>query len=205
MRAAKGYGPKPLFFEVIKPHFSKPHNLRRLATAFLGAACEHWLNGEVFQAIVEARPTTVPRLEWAKTDVALFEAGTVTPELILESKVIYSSEPLASQARRLDVLRLQLKDRIKRYPLARVVGLITYFEWTSVSSDGVETRPGRRSKRAAFPSREQRIERGLINDFGHGGKSWLNRSAPVVVQLPNHIYRVWMAMETVRAAPELAK
>ena len=195
--ARPGFGPQPIFFEIILPHFHR--SKRRLATAFLGSACEQWINGECFIAVCKARQTFWVRPERHKHDLVLYASGEDDPSggrgpaLIIETKVVYSSESLQSQDIKLKKLREQLRQAAKRFPQAKVVGFLVSFEW-SYKVRGEYLTPGC-SRRGPFRTANERRQRGLVNAFGH-----INGGARIVVkdaklQMGENRYKVTAKLE----------
>ncbi len=173
MNMKPGFGPKDLFFHSIEKHFEKPANLKRLLTVFTGAACEQWINAECFMALREDRPDAWIRSEWKKRDLALFEyENAESPELIIETKVLYTNYPESKQRSFLLGLASQLEGSRELVdedaPKNAVVGLVVSFDWTTYV--GGEYLPPQKTK-----ANHEDLPRsllghcGLENAFGHTG------------------------------------
>jgi hypothetical protein len=185
---------------VLVEHFLSETNADRLATAFLGSACEQWINGEFFQAIAKARPNIWARPEFSKRDLVLFpdEQAELArdPALVAESKVIYSSESLQIQHSKLDKLARQLQLAEERYPRAVVVGLLVLFDWHYRRAGEVEWRTSR-AGRQRFVGRDKLVDLALENAFRHRDGVVLFRER--TVQLGSYEYLVKVKMEALRA------
>jgi hypothetical protein len=206
VRARHGYGPKALFFGAIFPHLCK--NAERVAGAFLGSACEQWINGECFYALLNSHRSLWVRPEKYKRDLVLFEDEEAEeanePALIIESKVIYSSEGANTQRARLRKLMRQLEHAEQTYPNTPAVGIVTrfYWEWRA-ESDKHWTVPRARQIRRGEPELVySHAVRGLENAFQHSRrhlKTSANKSQRFVnVSLGRYRYRVDASIEVVR-------
>jgi len=131
LRASRGMGMQPLFYSAIFPHFCA--NAKRVAASCLGSACEQWINGEFFYALHQANESLWVRPEKYKHDLVLFRDEQAeregNPALVIESKVLYSSESLGKQRARLEVLVRQLDRIVRKFPGAQVFGIVTRFNW----------------------------------------------------------------------------
>jgi hypothetical protein len=189
-RAAHGFGPRPIFFEVLKPHFELPQNAERLVTVLLGSACEQWINGELFLALNASRLALAVVPEREKRDLVLYSLNDrKTPRLVIETKLIYSTYGESKQRCKLLELRLQLEESRVRYPNTPAVGLVVSFFWRESST---RVSPPERMPRGSF----NRIG-GLENVFGHEGP--YNVTAPRRVAVAGREFDVLASMEMVRA------
>ena len=191
---------KELFFRVVRSHFWEPSNQNRLATAFLGSACEQWVNGELFQSIVGAAPTLWCRPERFKGDLVLFsDEDESEPEVVLETKLLYASESHAKQRDKLHVLCEQIRKHQTRFPSAQVAGLVLAFDWdwadVRISSDW--TKPRQRSKAPGLLPRPERLSVGAHNAFGHSAGARLLSKHPVAMGA--YQYRVTCSIEMIKA------
>ncbi len=206
--APAGFSPKHIFFDIIEPHFQR--NAKRVATAFLGSACEQWVNGEAFQALVD-EPDNGRRLwvrpEKEKRDLVLYrrpkDEDDGVPALVIESKVLYASEALKKQEQRLYTLAGQLRHAMDKYPKVPCVGLLMSFDWCWWEGDARKRTPA--YKRAGEPFLGHADYPNLENAFGQGGRRGLGRrskkggrAAPELVNLGPFTYEVRMSVELVR-------
>jgi len=110
-RAPRGFGAKNIFFNTIFPHFEENHI--RLAKAFLGSACEQWINTEIFIAVLENNKDQWIRPESSKRDLVFYKSEAdeknCKASLICETKIIYCSEYPSQQTEKLRKLASQIK------------------------------------------------------------------------------------------------
>lgn len=200
-RTENGFGPRSLFYGALWPHFDSPRNALRLKRAFLGSACEQWLNGECMQAITAARPNIWARSGRRKRDLILFrsdEAGRADdPSLVVETKVLYSRESHEAQASKLATLARQMREAERQYPRATVVGLLVRFEYSWRKRDG--SRRSRVLRRRPYVARRNMFELGLGNAFGHrSGASIPALKDSRRIEFGPYVYDVSVVLEMVR-------
>lgn len=148
-QSPRGTGLTRTFYSHVVPHFRKNRN--RLVKAFLGSACEQWINGECFQALIGADRSLWVRPERYKHDLVIFtseEDAVCTPArpaLIIESKVVYGSESESVQSAKLEALARQLRVAESKYVHCRAIGFIVCFDWQYRVGDDRALKPCRNS------------------------------------------------------------
>lgn len=204
-RAWRGLGLTRVFYHRVIPHFVVRENQRRLRTAFLGSACEQWVNGECFQALLGSDETLWVRPERYKRDLVLFRsesderADPPRPALIIETKVIYASESASAQRQKLRALCAQLRGAERRFASCPAVGLLVLFNWTYRIGSDPRWRPCRAPRdgtRRLLSRRDWRLC-GLADAGGRRGGA---RIPPDIVRLGRYEYRVECTLAMVRAS-----
>jgi hypothetical protein len=176
-RSPNGFGAKSIFFDVLKAHFDRPQNARRLFTALLGCACEQWINGEYFLALNSSGRAFAVVPEQEKMDLVLTTAeDRASPVLVLETKLLYSGYTLKKQEEKLETLRWQLSRATKRYPMAQAVGLVVSFWWRKAGEGSINS-----AARGCFVEVERRRELGLTNAFKQRSPYRVRAQGPVMV------------------------
>ncbi|HEY4244622.1 MAG TPA: hypothetical protein VGM88_32635 [Kofleriaceae bacterium] len=174
-----------------------------MATVFLGSACEQWVNGECFSALTKAKRSLWVRPEKYKRDLVLFaneeaEKGNL-PELIIESKVIYSSESMATQHRRLMDLARQLQASRRMFPQAQAVGIVTRFDYAyRIKGEKKRRRPRDRRRLRSREAGLLRTSRTLHLENAFKQSARRVRKRKVIVSLGRYQYEVTVSMEIVR-------
>lgn len=199
-RARRGFSLKPLLWQVILPHFRK--NSKRLSLAFLGSACEQWINGEVFQAIIAARRDWWVRPEKSKRDLVLYESIEAErdddPAAIIEAKVLYSPESPGVQLAKLATLRRQLEFAAHNRDCS-VGGLVVYFDYQYRTEGDRTWYPTFEHRDWRLPGKAELKQLGLRNKFGstHARIHLWGKQACRRVRMGEYTYQFKVALEVV--------
>jgi len=194
-RAENVFGSKDIFFGILVPYFEK--NKNRLCTVFLGSACEQWINGECFYALVNSNNSFWVRPEKSKANLVLFKSPKEEEQnkasLVIETKILYSDEYPSDQKLKLDILRNQLIKASKRFSTDNVVGLLVFFKWEYRVVGETTWVPSRKTNKP-FMSFFDIEKTGLKDKFAHEGRRHLGKE---VINLRKYEYWVDAAMEVV--------
>ena len=188
-RARHGFSPKRVFFDVLKKHFDERRNGQRLVRALRGSACEQWINGEFFLAILKACPDLIVYPEVEKRDLVFYPAAAPTaPALIIETKLFYGHYAASKRDEKLAELTRQIRKNQKDWPGAKAVGLVVSFAYWRAGERETAKRVARQlPKRAALASA------GLRNAFGQSRRSVENLTA-ITFNGAKYELEAWMEM-----------